>query len=286
MIRDLSETLRAILDDPTLAASFPELAAAQILFDRPVEQFNPGQTTINLYLYDVRENMELRSNEPIIERNNGQAVLRRAPIRVLCSYLLTAWPVGGAEPQLQEHRLLSQAIQLLSRFPTIPATFLKGKLVGQTPPLPMITAQTDGLKNPAEFWTALGNKLRPSISITATISMQPDEGLTAPMVQESELRIGERTSPAEMKIAAATLRDAFRIVGQITGATGAPVGDALVSITEIGLAAITDLEGRYTLGMMPAGSYTLHVESGEITKNANITVPALAGKNFNVKLTG
>src|SRR6185503_14464187 len=286
MIRDLSETLRAILDDATLAASFPELAAAQILFDRPVEQFNPAQTTIDLYLFDVRENMELRSNEPIIERNNGQAVLHRAPIRLLCSYLLTAWPVGGAEPQLQEHRLLSQAIQVLSRFPTIPASSLKGKLVGQTPPLPMITAQTDGLKNPAEFWTALGNKLRPSISVTATISLQPHEAQTAPMVQESELRIGERTSPAEMKIATATLRDAFRIVGQITGAADAPVIGALVSITEIGLAAITDGEGRYTLGMMPAGSYTLHVEAADITKNANITVPAPAGKNFNVKLTG
>jgi hypothetical protein len=150
----------------------------------------------------------------------------------------------------------------------------------------MITAQTDGLKNPAEFWTALGNKLRPSISITATISLQPHEAQTAPMVQESELRIGERTSPAEMKIATATLRDAFRIVGQITGAADAPVIGALVSITEIGLAAITDGEGRYTLGMMPAGSYTLHVEAADITKNANITVPAPAGKNFNVKLTG
>jgi hypothetical protein len=286
MIRDLSLTLQAILDDPALAVPFPELAAAQIVFDRPAESFTPVQTTVDLFLFDVRENMELRSNEPIIERNNGQATIRRPPIRLLCSYLLTAWPVGGAEPALQEHRLLSQVVQLLSQFPTIPTSFLKGKLAGQEPPLPMMTSQADGLKDPAGFWTAIGNKLRASLTLTVTISMQPFAAQTAPMVQESEIRIGERTSPAEMKIAAVTPRDAFRIVGRITGAADAPVAGALVSITDIGLAAISDEDGRYTLGMMAAGSYTIRVESGHSTKTANITVPAPAGKNFNVKITG
>ena len=288
MIRDLSLTMQAILDDPALAAAFPELAAAQILFDRPVEGFKPAQATVDLFLYDVRENMELRSNEPIIERNNGQAIIHRPPMRVLCSYLVTAWPgnVTGDEMALGEHRLLGQTLQALSRFPTIPPQYLKGSLIKQEPPLPMITAQTDGLKNPAEFWTALGNKLRPSISLTGTISMQPFAAETARMVQESEIRIGERTSPVEMKINPATLRDAFRIVGQITGAAGAPVPGALVSIEQTGLAAISDLDGRYTIGMLSAGNYTIRVESGQITKTANITIPAPAGKNFNVKLTG
>jgi phage antirepressor YoqD-like protein len=59
MIRDLSQTLRAILTQPGLPA---ELAAAQIAFDRPTEQFNPSQTTVDLFLFDVQENKELRSN--------------------------------------------------------------------------------------------------------------------------------------------------------------------------------------------------------------------------------
>jgi hypothetical protein len=33
-------------------------------------------------LFEVWENMELRSNEPKIERVNGQAVIHRAPMRV------------------------------------------------------------------------------------------------------------------------------------------------------------------------------------------------------------
>src|SRR5215207_3840324 len=97
MIRDLSLTLQAILDDPALAASFPELAGAQVVFDRPSDTFNPSQTTIDLFLYDVRENMELRSNEPRLERLNGQTRIHPPPLRVMCSYLVTAWPVGGTE---------------------------------------------------------------------------------------------------------------------------------------------------------------------------------------------
>ena len=72
MIRDLSLTLQAILDDPALGAAFPELAAAQIVFNPPVETFNPTQTTIDLFLYDIRENMELRSNEPTSSASTGK----------------------------------------------------------------------------------------------------------------------------------------------------------------------------------------------------------------------
>ncbi|MCA1634194.1 MAG: DUF4255 domain-containing protein, partial [Acidobacteria bacterium] len=81
MINDLSETLRAILDDPNLAPVFPELAAAAVVFDRPTEQFNPSQTTIDLFLYDLREDMELRSNEPVVERRGGKAVIKPPPLR-------------------------------------------------------------------------------------------------------------------------------------------------------------------------------------------------------------
>jgi hypothetical protein len=126
MIRDLSETLRALLDDPALAGTFPDLAAAQVVFDRPVESFNPSQTTIDLFLYDLRENMELRTSETQYVRTNGHVTVRPAPLRLACSYLVTAWPVGGSDLPLREHRLLSQVLQVLSQHPRIPASFLVG----------------------------------------------------------------------------------------------------------------------------------------------------------------
>lgn len=286
MIRDLSETLRAILDDPGLATDFPELAAAQIVFDRPVDTFSPTQTAIDLFLYDVRENMELRSNEPIIRSLGAQIEVRRAPMRVACSYLITAWPVGGTDLALQEHRLLSQVAQALSRYPKIPASFLKGKLVGQEPPLPMMTAQTDGLKEPAEFWTSLGSKLRASITVTATIGMEvfPPDPSPPFTVTTAVIRLGERTGPDEEKISLPTQLTSFWIGGRVTDAGNAPVAGALVTLVGTGLAARTGADGNYTLGSVLAGPYTLRVQSGATTTDANITIPAPAGSNYNVQL--
>src|SRR6476660_9700573 len=100
MIRDLSSTLRAILTQPNVPA---ELANTQIIFDQPSDSFQPNQTSIDLFLYDIRENMMLRDNEPVIQRVAGQAITRKPPLRADCSYLVTAWAVGGADLPLQEH---------------------------------------------------------------------------------------------------------------------------------------------------------------------------------------
>src|SRR6266436_339188 len=171
MIRDLSETLKKVLQDPVFATQFPELHNADIVFDRPLDPFNPGKTTVDLFLYDVRENLELRSNEYTVETINNQIITHPATLRLACSYLVTAWPVGGSEVALQEHRLLTQILRVLSRYPMIPAQFLQGSLVGQEPPLPMVALHPDALKNLSEFWTSLGNKLRPSLTVTVTISV-------------------------------------------------------------------------------------------------------------------
>jgi hypothetical protein len=84
MIDDHSRTLRAILTRKDLP---PELAGAQIVFDHPSETFNPQQTTVDLFLYDIREDLELRSNEEVIEHLDGRVITHRPPMRVACSYL-------------------------------------------------------------------------------------------------------------------------------------------------------------------------------------------------------
>jgi len=285
MIRDLSESLGAMLDDPAIATDFPELSAAAIAFDRPADNFNPAQTTIDLFLYDVREDMELRSNEPLHTRTAAGVQVHQAPLRVLCSYLVTAWPVGGTELPLQEHRLLAQALQVLARNKQIPISFLRGKLIGQEPPLPTMTARTDGLKDPHEFWTAIGNKMRPSFIVTATIAMDLFPPVTVPEVIVSEIHLGPRASADGEGLTASAGPARFRIGGHVTDAvTHAPVVDASVSLVELGLAARTDQQGRYHLGAMTAGTYTVRVEKGITVKSVTVTVPPTAGTNYDVQL--
>jgi hypothetical protein len=187
MIHDLSETLRAILTQPGLPS---KLGGAQIVFDRPADPFNPTQTTIDLFLYDLRENLEMRGRRaatapsssgapspPGAPSSSGSAATPQA-LPLACTYLVTAWPVGGPELALQEQRLLSEALQILARYRTIPAKFLQGSLAGRLPLPQMLVLHPDALKNASEFWSSLGNKLRPSLSVTITLDIPSfQEGL-------------------------------------------------------------------------------------------------------------
>jgi hypothetical protein len=246
------------------------------LFDQPSEAFKPSQTTLNVFLYDIRENLELRSNEPRIEPHPaGRVAIHRPPARIACSYLITAWAVGGTEPPLQEHRLLSQALLVLKRYPTIPTEFLPASLKDQEPPLPMLVAQADGLKAPHEFWTAIGNKLRPSITAAITIGLEvpepkPEE---APLVRMHDIILGERTSPVEQALKSATRSEGYRIAGRITDAEEKPVQGASVSVLGTGLKTQTDAEGHYTLGLLAPGNYTLQVQKDDMERTLQVAIP-------------
>jgi hypothetical protein len=251
MINDLSQLLKKILDDPAL----PEpLQSAQIEFERPTDPYNPGQRTVNVFLYEIRENTELRSNEPVIERRDGRAIIHRPPLRVDCSYLVTAWPDGPAGETLvmQEHQLLSQVLQTLSRFPTIPASILAGTpLADQEPLLPMITAHADGLKNVSEFWSSLGNKIRPSITVTVTISMPVFDDVTGPLVTT----IGTEFAPG----VAAPPDALVQVGGQVLSNAGQTIAGALVDITDAELRTTTNAEGFYSFSRVPQGAHTIRV---------------------------
>jgi hypothetical protein len=193
MIDDLSQTLRVML-----SRVGPEpLRSAQIVFDRPADTFNPQQTTVNLFLYDIREDAELRSNEPIVERLNGQIITHRPPLRVACSYLITAWSGGltGDEAAFLEQKLLGQILQVLAGQPTIDRSLLQGSLSGQSLPLPVVTAAATPERNLSEFWTALGNKLRASLSVKITVAIEdvlkPE---TTHLVTVNNVQLSERTT--------------------------------------------------------------------------------------------
>lgn len=275
MIDLLSQSLSELLK--------PALGETRILFDPPSETFKPERTSLNLFLYDIRENLELRSNEPRIEpRAPGRVAIHRPPFRIACSYLITAWAVGGSEPPLQEQRLLAQALAVLLRYPTIPAALLEGGLKGQAPPLPMVIAQADGLKAPHEFWTAIGNKLRPSITATVTIALEPGEpqAEVAPLVQIHDIRLVDRISPSKQGLKPATAPDRFRIEGRVTDKDGKPVPEAGVTVLEAGITARTDADGRYTLGLIGAGAYTLRVQAGGAVENTALTLPPALNRNI------
>ena len=205
----------------------------------------------------------------IIERRNGRAIIHKAPMRVACSYLVTAWPVGiiGEAAVVLEHHLLSQALQALAGNPTIPAALLVGtSLEGQEPPLPMIAAQSETLKSSSEFWSSLGNKLRASVSIYVTFSMPVFPDVDAPMVttRTATVNPGGGLLPETM----------FQIGGRVLSGPGHGVAGALVEVTDSGLQAVTDPDGFYVFPQVPQGLRSFRVAAvGFAQLTQSITVP-------------
>lgn len=176
MFQDLDLTLKGILGDAKPPA---ELRGAQPSFLTPERGYAPSENTVNLFLYDVKENRELRDPVPIVEQKGEAFIRRRPPLRVDCSYLVTAWSTAEKEVKVkEEHELLGAAFLWLSRFPTIPEEYLTGTLADQPFPPPTLVAQMDGTRNTAEFWSALGIPPRPCFNLVVTIAM--DLGVEVP----------------------------------------------------------------------------------------------------------
>lgn len=278
MIHLLSQSLTAMLN---AAAAIP--ADTDISFDRPVDSYKPDKTTVNLFLYDVRENTELRRNEPVTERANGVVTIQRPPLRVACSYLVTAWiesGVLGEEAILRQHELLGEVLRVFSSLATIPASCLQGNLATQAYPIPLVLAQGELMRNPAEFWAALGGKLRPSITLTATVAMTPaTEPIEARAVSTKEIHIRDAVLGVEAAL--------FQFGGVVRdAATQGVIAGVDLSLQELGRRATTDADGRFRFFAVAAGTYHLHAsKQGYTDGTLSTAVPGGTATAFDIKLS-
>lgn len=188
MLHELDQTLAALLK-----RELPGRDQITVSFAAPDDQFSVKLPAVDLFLYDVRENLELRSNDDIIERQADLTSIRfQPPVRVDASYLITAWPgVGGGQDDASEdeHKLLSSVMRALLRFPKLPRELLKGSLATQDLPLPVSTLQPGRLQSLGEFWQALGGKPKAALNYTVTLSIDVSEPERQPVVIDREIRL-------------------------------------------------------------------------------------------------
>jgi hypothetical protein len=184
VLDDLDRTLRVVI-----GAQVPDLPGDHLHFEPPDADFAPAVPAVNLFLYDVRENRELRTNDWQLDRpGNGQVTKRRSPRRVDCSYLITAW----AGDPLSEHLLLGRLVTALLKAPVIAGDAPQGELAGQT--LPTSLLQPSLLQGIGEFWQAMGNKPRAAVHLTVTVAVDTAVPVPATEVREPAIRIVSKES--------------------------------------------------------------------------------------------
>ena len=277
MFNLLDDTLRKLLDSSPPNTANNLFLSADISFETPEKGFVPKQddVAINLFLYEVKENRELRQPAPARELTNGQGVRRRAPLRVDCAYMVTAWSNITNQNNVENaHRLLGQAFNWLSRFPVIPESYLPAGMTGQVFSPPTMVAQMDGAKSAGEFWHALGIPPRPYFNLVVTITMDLDQQFEDSIVTTITTRYhGSNPAAAEERLI---------IGGTVRNKGGHPVADAWVRLEPIGATQVTDASGRFIFAdrVVAGSAFSLRARSpglGE-TPSRTIDIPSYSGE--------
>jgi hypothetical protein len=156
---------------------------AEIVFDAPTRDWagRRNAPTIDLYLYDIREDLRRRERGLINEYgDDARVVARQLPPRYFkLSYLVTAWTQRPED----EHRLLSSLLMCFLRFDALPADLLTGPLAEMAAleiPVPLtIALPPPEDRGFADVWSALGGELKPSIDVV--VSAPVDTGRRYPV---------------------------------------------------------------------------------------------------------
>lgn len=271
MITELDETIKQIL----IKKAGLEPSEVDIDFNTPDREWSASlsKPTINLYLYDIRENHELRGTEWIIEKNgNNTATKRKNARRINLSYLVTVW-ANSIEDQ---HALIWRVLAALIRYPTIPEEFLYGQLAKQEYPVITHAAQPDGLfNNPADFWAALDNEIKPSFNYVVTLPMDLDMVFTSAITRTRSFSVKRPDTEAEKLMA----------ISGIVHLKGKPekvVSGAMLVDREANITSITDEKGQYIFQMITSGKHTIQVlVPGEKAREFQIDVP---DKNYDIEI--
>ncbi len=175
MIQDVDAALRLLVSREAI-----EGADVQVVFDAPTKDWagRRNAPTIDLYLYDIREDLRRRSRGLLNEYDDAATLQARTvpPRYFKLSYLITAWTQRPED----EHRLLTALLYCFLRHDAIPADLLVGSLAELGLPVPM----TVGLPPPedrafADVWSALGGELKPSLDVV--VSAPVDTGQRYPV---------------------------------------------------------------------------------------------------------
>lgn len=187
MLGDLDKTLKKLLTRDL--GSSGNGASVSISFDIPVDGSIANKPAINLFLYDVRENLEKRSSNWLSERQaNGTAIRKPPPVKVDCSYFITTW--SNSVNSQEEHKLLGEVMKVLLRYRQLPEECLEGSLQGQELPVRAVGLRPNPSQSLGEFWQAMGGKPKATLNYTVTISV-PIEGQEEefPLVLENQAEI-------------------------------------------------------------------------------------------------
>jgi hypothetical protein len=161
VIHDLDASLRNLVERDVVNGSGIDLE-----FDAPTKEWagKLSNPTINVFLYDIREDLTRR--EVMFEEvrdDSGKVIERRQPPRQFrIAYLVTAWTKRAED----EHRLLSSVLGCFVQNDRLPPETLAGSLAGlERPIITQVALALDEDRTYTNIWGAIGGELKPAVNV-------------------------------------------------------------------------------------------------------------------------
>ncbi len=197
MLHDLDKTIEKLLRS---RGGLKE-NEIDIAFEQPTSEWSAtiSRPTVNCWAFDLRENLKLRSMEMEVNRNmkKKEAHMRMVPMRIDVTYLITAW----ARKAEDEHQLLWRTLGALAHYMALSPDNCEGLLKEQPYDIPIMVAQvTEAATNMSDVWSVLDNEMKMGFTFVATLALDVQRVLQAPLVLEGRLRFGQAHDPASEEI--------------------------------------------------------------------------------------
>lgn len=175
MISQIDEALRSLVRSEVVGGT-----EVDVVLDAPTKDWAARRNapTVDVYLYDIREDLRRRERGWVDVRGEGGNVIGRrpSPRHFKMSYLVTAWTQRPED----EHRLLSSLLQCFMKYDALPRELVVGPLAEATVTVPLSV----GLPPPedrgfADVWSALGGELKPSLDVVVIAPLDSGIGFPA-----------------------------------------------------------------------------------------------------------
>jgi hypothetical protein len=190
MLQDLDAALRGLVE-----REIGTDIDVEIDFDAPTKEWASRRNapTIDIYLYDIRQDVTRSQFGEIVERDgDGVITARRPPPKFFrVAYLVTAWTQRAED----EHRLLSALMAAFLKHEVVPADLLGGSLseLGISIPLAVALPPPQD-RSLSDVWSALGGELKPSLDLSLIAPLLPDRVAQAgpPVTKEPTISMTDR----------------------------------------------------------------------------------------------
>lgn len=197
MLDDLDKTLESILRKRGGIGSDIEVA-----FDQPNREWASrlSRPTLNLFVFDVRENQRLRQVDREVHRNGNSASITVPPRRMDVAYLVTAWTRKIED----EHRLIWRALSTMKRFMYLTPDACEGNLRYSRIDIPLLVAETSPnmTTNLVDLWSVLDNQMHIGFTVIATLELDMAFEEETPLVLEATISTAQSERPQDRNVTA------------------------------------------------------------------------------------